>query len=122
MKYVNDFTTFLNESKIENKLKEIDVKKFEYGYGFIFNVKGKRYAFLAYNEDGKQHNSPGEVLNLNLLKNLQDRDIPIEVILHIEAYFLEKARRVTKLEFADKKIDTVIIVGHNLNFVEIFTK
>lgn len=105
---------------IYDKIKSVDNWKFTNGYGFIFEIKGKKIGFLAYNNGDKNKKYPiGDVLNVSALKNLSNI-IDNSIILHIQAYFHDKATKMTKMELSGNNLEMLIITNHNVNSFEIF--
>jgi len=110
----------LKESTIYDKIQRVNNDKFTNGYGFIGNVAGKKYAIVCYNSGGRPDLKPSDVINLRELSKLKGL-VDDSIILNIQAYFIQKATKITKMEASGNDIDLLIVTDHNVNSPEIFT-
>jgi len=110
----------LKESTIYDKIQRVNNDKFTNGYGFIGNVAGKKYAIVCYNSGGQPNLKPSDVINLRDLSKLKGL-VDDSIILNIQAYFMQKATKITKMEASGNDIDLLIVTDHNVNSPEIFT-
>jgi hypothetical protein len=110
----------LKESTIYDKIQRVNNDKFTNGYGFIGNVAGKKYAIVCYNSRGRSDLKPSDVINLRELSKLKGL-VDDSIILNIQAYFMQKATKITKMEASGNDIDLLIVTDHNVNSPEIFT-
>jgi hypothetical protein len=110
----------LNESTIYDKIQRVNNDKFTNGYGFIGNAAGKKYAIVCYNSGGRPNLKPSDVINLRELSKLKGI-VDDSIILNIQAYFMQKATKITKMEASSNDIDLLIVTDHNVNSPEVFT-
>lgn len=110
----------LKESTIYDKIQRVNNDKFTNGYGFIGNVGGKKYAIVCYNSGGRPNLKPSDVINLRELSKLKGI-VDDSIILNIQAYFMQKATKITKMEASGNDIDLLIVTDHNVNSPEVFT-
>lgn len=115
-------TMFKDGGNLYSDLQNVGNWKFTNGYGFIFEHKGKKIGFLAYNSgDESKKYSKLESLNISQLKNLTGI-VDNSIVLHIQAYYLEKAHKITKMELSGKHLSMVIITDHNVDSFEVYTQ
>jgi hypothetical protein len=110
----------LKESTIYDKIQRVNNDKFTNGYGFIGNAAGKKYAIVCYNSGGRPNLKPLDVINLRALSKLKGI-VDDSLILNIQAYFMQKATKITKMEASSNDIDLLIVTDHNVNSPEVFT-
>jgi hypothetical protein len=110
----------LKESTIYDKIQRVNNDKFTNGYGFIGNAAGKKYAIVCYNSGGRPNLKPSDVINLRALSKLKGI-VDDSIILNIQAYFMQKATKITKMEASSNDIDLLIVTDHNVNSPEVFT-
>jgi hypothetical protein len=105
-----------------DKLKHVDNDKFENGYGFITDIAGLTVGFLAYNSGGQKNLGKSDVINLPELAKLSNYQVDDSIILHIQAHYMEKAEKITKMELGGNDLDFLIITNHNVDDVETYKK
>ena len=117
---IGEILKFNNDGTIYDKIKEVPNWKFTKGYGAIFNINGKKIGFLAYNNGDENKNySIGEVLNISNLKKLSGV-VDNSIILHIQAYFYDKATKMTKMELSGNDLYMLIVTNHEVNDFQIY--